>query len=416
MTSTKLSQALPIDQQDERLIQAQGMRGRLRVLSRQLQGGEIGALPVVLGLVLIFIIFQALNSYFLSSANLVDLLTQCAAIGTISIGVVLVLLVAQIDLSIGSMSGVASAVLGVGFVLHHLPLWLTIVLALIAGAVVGLIYSIAFVRFSVPSFVVTLAGLLALLGFQLKLLGANGSINIPFSSGIVEFMQTMFVPRPFSYVLMAAVSALYLVASLARVRRRRAHELSVGSVTGIFVLTGLMLVALEAATFYLNKDRGISAPFVLFVVLVVVMNFLLTRTAWGRSVFAVGGSVEAARRAGINVSRVYVSVFVLCSMFAALGGLLSAGRLATASISSGVGDTNLDAIAAAVIGGTSLFGGRGSAWSALLGIVVIESIASGLTLLNLEASVRYMITGGVLLLAVIVDSVSRHSRAAHGRA
>jgi len=416
MTSTELSQSLPIDQQDERLIQAEGMRGRLRVLSRRLQGGEIGALPVVLGLVLIFVIFQALNSYFLSSANLVDLLTQCAAIGTISIGVVLVLLVAQIDLSIGSMSGVASAVLGVGFVLHHLPLWLTMALALVAGVVVGLIYSVAFVRFSVPSFVVTLAGLLALLGFQLKLLGANGSINIPFSSGIVEFMQAMFVPRPFSYVLMAAVSALYLFSSLARVRRRRAHELSVPSVTGIFLRSGLLLVALEAATFYLNEDRGISAPFVLFVVLVVAMNFLLTRTAWGRSVFAVGGSVEGARRAGINVSRVYLSVFVLCSMFAALGGLLSAGRLATASISSGVGDTNLDAIAAAVIGGTSLFGGRGSAWSALLGIVVIESIASGLTLLNLEASVRYMITGGVLLLAVIVDSVSRHSRAAHGRA
>ena len=416
MTDTRLSEFTPIDLQDERLIQAEGTRGRLRVLARRLQGGDIGVLPVVVGLVLIFVIFQALNSFFLSTANLVDLLTNCAAIGTISIGVVLVLLVAQIDLSIGSMSGVASAVLGVGFVLHHLPLWLTMALALVAGVVVGLIYSVAFVRFSVPSFVVTLAGLLALLGFQLKLLGANGSINIPFSSGIVEFMQAMFVPRPFSYVLMAAVSALYLFSSLARVRRRRAHELSVPSVTGIFLRSGLLLVALEAATFYLNEDRGISAPFVLFVVLVVAMNFLLTRTAWGRSVFAVGGSVEGARRAGINVSRVYLSVFVLCSMFAALGGLLSAGRLATASISSGVGDTNLDAIAAAVIGGTSLFGGRGSAWSALLGIVVIESIASGLTLLNLEASVRYMITGGVLLLAVIVDSVSRHSRAAHGRA
>lgn len=416
MTDTRLSEFTPIDLQDERLIRAEGARGRLRVLARRLQGGDIGVLPVVLGLVLIFVIFQALNSFFLSSANLVDLLTQCAAIGTISIGVVLVLLVAQIDLSIGSMSGVASAILGVGFVLHSLPLWLTMVLALLAGAVVGLIYSVAFVRFSVPSFVVTLAGLLALLGFQLKLLGAHGSINIPFGSWIVEFMQVMFVPRPLSYVLMAGVAALYLLTSLARVRRRRAHELSAGSVTAILVRTGLLLVALEAVTFYLNKDRGISAPFVLFLVLVVVMNFLLTRTVWGRSVFAVGGSVEAARRAGINVSRVYLSVFVLCSMFAALGGLLSAGRLATASISSGVGDTNLNAIAAAVIGGTSLFGGRGSAWSALLGIVVIESIASGLTLLNLEASVRYMITGGVLLLAVIVDSVSRRSRAAHGRA
>jgi ABC-type xylose transport system permease subunit len=406
----------PIDLQDERLLQSQSPRVRARLFLRRLQGGEVGALPVVLGLVLIFAIFQSLNPYFLSSGNLVDLLTQCAAVGTISIGVVLVLLVGQIDLSVGSMSGVASAILGVGFVLHHWPLWLAIAIALVAGLAVGAIYGFAFVRFSVPSFVVTLAGLLALLGFQLKILGANGSINIPFDSAIVEFMQVMYVPRPVSYLLVAAVPAAYAVARLARDRRRKAEGLSTGSRTATLMTAGVMLVVLEVVAYYLNKDRGISAPFVLFVVLVVAMNFFLTRTVWGRSVYAVGGSVEGARRAGINVPRIYMSVFVLCSLFAALGGLLSAGRLATASISSGVGDTNLNAIAAAVIGGTSLFGGRGSAYSALLGIVVIQSIASGLTLLSLESSVRYMITGGVLLLAVIVDSVSRRSRAAHGLA
>ena len=156
--------------------------------------------------------------------------------------------------------------------------------------------------------------------------------------------------------------------------------------------------------------------FVFFIVLVIVMDIVLTRTRWGREVYAVGGSVEAARRAGIRVNRVYISVFVLCSSFAVIGGVLAAGRLTSATLSSGGGDVYLNAIAAAVIGGTSLYGGRGSAWSALLGVVVIQSISSGLTLLSLDSSIRYMITGAVLLLAVIIDSIARRSRAAHGQA
>jgi len=156
--------------------------------------------------------------------------------------------------------------------------------------------------------------------------------------------------------------------------------------------------------------------FLLFVALVVVTDLAIRRTGWGRSVMAVGGNVEAARRAGINVRGIYLSVFALCSTFAALGGILAGGRLAAVNQSSGGGDTNLNAIAAAVIGGTSLFGGRGSAYSALLGIIVIQSISSGLSLLNLDSSIRFMVTGAVLLLAVTIDSLSRRSRAAHGRA
>ena len=156
--------------------------------------------------------------------------------------------------------------------------------------------------------------------------------------------------------------------------------------------------------------------FGLFVGLVMAMNYALTRTKWGRSMTAVGGNREAARRAGINVRRIYATAFVLCSTLAAVGGMLSAARLASASQQAGTGDVNLNAIAAAVIGGTSLFGGRGSAYSALLGIIVIQSIASGLTLLDLSSSLRYMITGGVLAIAVIVDSLARRSRVSHGRA
>jgi ABC-type xylose transport system permease subunit len=380
----------------------------------RVRSGDIGSLPIVIGLVIIWGLFQSLNSAFLSPRNLVNLATDSVAVGVIAIGVVLVLLVAQIDLSVGSMSGVASSILGVGLTREGWPLSLAILVALAAGAVVGAVYAMVFTRFSVPSFVSTLAGLLALLGFQLHVLGAGGSINVPFTSGIVGFMQRDFVSPVLSYVLAALCAAGYLASRLLRRRRRRAHRLRAGSPVVPWVNAAVLLVGLELVCWYLNKAAGVSLPFVLLVALVIAVDFTLTRTRWGRAVYAVGGSVEAARRAGIKLSRIYLSVFVLCSVLAALGGLLSAGRLAAASISSGTGNVNLDAIAAAVIGGTSLFGGRGSAYSALLGIVVIQSIDNGLTLLNLTSAAQFMITGGVLMVAVIVDSLTRRTRAAHG--
>ena len=178
----------------------------------------------------------------------------------------------------------------------------------------------------------------------------------------------------------------------------------------------MLTAGLLAVTWYLNTDRGVPWMFGLFVGLVVAMDYALKRTRWGRSITAVGGNREAARRAGINVRGIYMSAFVLCATLASLGGVLSAARLASASQQAGTGDVNLNAIAAAVIGGTSLFGGRGNAYSALLGIIVIQSIASGLTLLDLSSSLRYMITGAVLAIAVIVDSLARRSRMSHGRA
>ena len=407
---------LPIDLQDERLIRRSGPADTLSGWFSQVRNGDLGSLPIIVGLVIIWGIFQALNPFFLSSRNLVNLAIECAAVGTISLGVVLVLLVAQIDLSVGSMSGVASAILGVGLTQLHWPLPVVLVVAMLAGAAVGLIYGVIYVRFGVPTFVITLAGLLALLGLQLNILGTNGSINIPFDSWIVRFNQQMFLPDVVSYVLAVVGAVAYAGSALARARRRTRAGLSPASPVGIVVKSVVLLVVLEVVCWYLNQARGIGAPFVLFVALVIVMNFFLKRTHWGRSVYAVGGSVEGARRAGINVTRVYVSVLMLGTMLAALGGLLSAGRLAAASISSGTGDTNLNAIAAAVIGGTSLFGGRGNSYSALLGIVVIASISSGLTLLSLDSSIRFAITGGVLMLAVIVDSISHRSRVAHGRA
>ncbi|HZO97011.1 MAG TPA: hypothetical protein VFB42_06530 [Gaiellaceae bacterium] len=373
-------------------------------------------LPILIGLGLVWGIFGATNSVFLSSANLSNLAIESVAVGTIATGIVFVLLVAQIDLSVGSMSGVASSLLGVGLTEWGLPLGVAIAIALLASVGVGLVYGIVFVRFNVPSFVITLAGLLALLGFQLWLIGSTGTINIPFGSWIVRFMQQMYLPHPVAYALAGLAAAGFAASGLARIRRRRKAELPSGSVAPRLLTSGLLLVGLEAATWYLNRANGVSYAFAFFIALVVAANVVLKRTRWGRYLYAVGASPEAARRAGINVDLVFMSAFVVCSVMAALGGLLAAGRLAAASISSGTGDVNLNAIAAAVIGGTSLFGGRGHAYSALLGILVIQSISNGLTLLALSSPARFMITGGVLLVAVIVDSVSHRSRVAHGRA
>lgn len=407
---------LPADLLDERLIQQRGLAGYWDAFRARVRAGELGSLPVIVGLVVIWGVFYLLNDRFLSPTNLVNLALQSAAVGTIAIGIVLVLLLGEIDLSVGSVSGVASAVLAVGFVNRDWPLPAALLAAVLVGTAVGLLYGLLYTRFGVPSFVITLAGLLGFLGLQLWILGDTGSINLPFDSAVVRFAQQSFLSPAVSYLLAVAVAGAYLATQVLQSRRREAAGLSGRPLQGLVVRAGLLGLLLLVTAWYLNQDRGIGYMFVLFVALVVLTDLVLRKTRWGRSVYAIGGNVEAARRAGIAVNRVYLSVFAACSTFAAVGGILAASRLAAANQSSGGGDTNLNAIAAAVIGGTSLFGGRGTAYAALLGIVVIQSISSGLTLLNLDSSIRFMVTGGVLLLAVTVDALSRRSRASHGRA
>ncbi|HTL41743.1 MAG TPA: sugar ABC transporter permease [Pseudolysinimonas sp.] len=402
-----------LEQQEE---QARGFRGWLGDIVARVSAGELGSIPVVVGLVVIWATFQILNPTFLSSTNLVNLTMQCAAVGTMAIGIVLVLLIGEIDLSVGSVSGLASAILAVAFVQNGLPLVVAILMAVAAGAIAGLIFGLLRTAFGVPSFVITLAGLLGFLGVQLYVLGARGSINIPFESVIVQFAQQWFLPAWASYTVVGLAVVVYAAQNLSRAARRTAAGLTSLSRTTIVVRSLVMLVLLTFAAWYLNLTRGVGAMFLLFLVLVVVADYVLSRTSWGRAVHAIGGNVEAARRAGIRVNRIYISVFVICSTLAAVGGVLAAARLGAANQSSGGTDTSLNAIAAAVIGGTSLFGGRGSAYSAVLGILVIMSITSGLALLNLDSSIRYMVTGIVLVLAVIVDALSRRSRAAAGRA
>ena len=404
-----------LDRADTRVRDDQGIAGSLRGFFDRVRSGDLGSLPVVVGLAVIWTVFQTINPLFLSANNMVNLLFDCATIGVISLGIVCVLMVGEIDLSVGSVSGFASALLGVMWVNADLPVALAVLAALVTGAVIGLVYALLFTRLGMPSFVSTLAGLLAVLGLQLYILGSTGSINLPYGSALVSFGQLLVMPRPVAYGLAALVAAASLYAGLRTAARRRSAGLSPRSMGGLLLRAAVLFAVLEAVAYYLNTDRGVPWMFGLFVVLVVAMDYALKRTKWGRSMTAVGGNREAARRAGINVNAIYISAFVLCSVLAAAGGVLSAARLASASQQAGTGDVNLDAIAAAVIGGTSLFGGRGSAYSALLGIIVIQSIASGLTLLDLSSSLRYMITGAVLALAVIIDSLARRSRASHGR-
>lgn len=380
--------------------------------------GDLANAPVLIGLALIWTVFAVLNPVFLSPTNLVNLTMQSAPTGVIAIGIVLLLLIGEIDLSVGSVSGLAGAILAVGATQLGLPLPVVLLAAIACGPVIGLVYGFLYTRLGVPGFVLTLAGLLAALGLQLRVLGTAGSVTIPFDSWIVQFGQQLFVPAPIMYAIDAIVVAVVAWRLVATARRRAAAGLAARSTLAIGLRVAALAVLLFFCTWYLGLGvgRGVGAMVLVFVALVAGTHLLLTRTRFGRAVYAVGGSVEGARRAGIRVNRIQISLFVLCSTFAALGGILAAARLAGANQSSGGGDVFLNAIAAAVIGGTSLFGGRGSAFSALLGVLVLTSISLGLTLLSLDSSVRYIVTGAVLVLAVTVDSLSRRSRAAAGRA
>jgi D-xylose transport system permease protein len=405
-----------IDRSDERVRNDEGVSGAIRAFLDRVRSGDLGSLPVIVGLAVIWTVFQTLNPVFLAPNNLVNLLFDCSTVGVIALGIVCILMVGEIDLSVGSVSGLASTVTGVLWVSHGWPVAVAIVAALALGALIGAIYAQLFNWLGMPSFVSSLAGLLAALGLQLYLLGNTGSINLPYGSQLVNFGQMLVMPDAVSYGLVLLVGVATFLTGYRSAQRRREAGLSAPSLAGLLARAAIAVIVLEAVAFYLNRGRGVPWMFALFVALAMMMNYALTRTKWGRAMHAVGGNREAARRAGINVRLIYVSAFVACSTFAAAGGILAASRLASASQQAGTGDVNLNAIAAAVIGGTSLFGGRGSAYSALLGIIVIQSIASGLTLLDLSSSLRYMITGAVLAIAVIVDSLARRSRVSHGRA
>jgi D-xylose transport system permease protein len=391
---------------------------------QRLRAGELGALPVIVGLAIIWTYFQTQENAFLSGRNLSNLVLQIAVTGTIAIGIVLVLLLGEIDLSVGSVAILCSAILGAAVVRHGWSWWTGILLMLVIGAAIGAFQGLWFAVIGVPSFVVTLAGLLGWQGVQQRVLGTTGTINV-FESHI-SAITTSFLPHVWGWVLAIAASALYAATrAQEQLRRRRAglpaHPIVVVVFrTMILAAIALLTVAVLNGTLknvwvFGDYDSGVPTAGVILLGLVIFFAWLTTRTTFGRYVFAVGGNAEAARRAGINVALIRIVVFSLAGTMAAIGGLIQTSRLGASSLALDPGPITLEAIAAAVIGGTSLFGGRGNVWSALLGALVIGSVANGLDLQTQPSYVKLMVEGAILLAAVTLDAVARRGRAAAGR-
>ncbi len=379
-----------------------------RALGRQLARADLSAVRVVIGIAIIWTIFASLNDRFLTSINLTNLMLQVVAVGTISIGVVLVLLLGEIDLSVGAVSGFAAGAMAVLNVHHGWGGWAAMGAALGVGIGVGLVHSIFIAWFRVPAFVVTLAGSLAWSGALLYELGDTGTVNIN-DDAIIQLTST-FLDAWIGWTAATVIVIGYLAMHLLRRRQRSTAGLPNPSIGALVARVAVLAVAVFGATAVFEDNRGTPLAVVIFVTLVVVFEFVIKRTRFGRHVLAVGGNQEAARRAGIRVQWVRTMVFVLASTLAATGGILAASRLYAVNQSTGGGDLLLLAIAGPVIAGTSLFGGRGSAWSALLGAILIGSISNGMNLLALDSSVKYMITGGVLMLAVTIDALGQRGR------
>ena len=382
-------------------------------LLRRFVAGDLAELRVVLALAVIWLVFYVQEPRFMSSVNLSNLVLQMTAVGLVSIGIVLVLLLGEIDLSVGAVSGLAAAIMAVLNVKHGWSPYLAIAAAVAAGTAIGLFQGSVFTRFAVPSFVVTLSGLLAWPGAQLKVLGETGTVNLndPKILGLTSTFYSDTVGWIFAFVAIGAYAALAL-----RARQSRVSQGLAAPQLGLVVLRiGLVSIATLVAVWVLNDDRGVPLAALILVGFCLGFFYLTTRTTFGRHIFAVGGNAEAARRAGIHVNRVRVIVFMIASSMAAIGGIMAASRLLAVNQSSGSGDFLLLAIAGPVIAGTSLFGGRGSVWHALLGALVITSISNGMDLLGLESSVKFMVTGAVLLAAVVIDAIARRQRQAAGR-
>nr|WSY57791.1 sugar ABC transporter permease [Streptomyces sp. NBC_00886] len=398
------------------LVREEGLAGYFSEFKRKLHAGDLGSIPVVVGLILICVIFQSLNSQFLSAQNLSNIAVTMVGTGMMAVGIIFVLLLGEIDLSVGSVSGVSAAITAVLTVTHGLNEWLAVIVAIASGAAIGAVHGFFFARMGAPAFAVTLAGLLFWLGFMLQLLGDQGTINLD-GDGVVGKLTTYYFSDVVAaYGLAAVAVAGFFLSSFIDNRRREAAGIPSRPPSDIVVRTALLAVVAFAAAIMFNQYKGLPLALVLFLAVLVVTDFVLRRTSYGRKIFALGGSVEASRRAGINVPAVRISVFAIAGTFAAVGGLFWASKIAAANQSAGTGDLLMNVIAAAVIGGTSLFGGRGRTWNALLGVMVIVSIQYGLALESIATPIQYMITGGVLLATVLIDSVTRRTQKTAGRA
>jgi len=391
--------------------------GIVRRWRDNVRAGEIGSGPIVAAIVFITLFFYFKNSNFVGATNFNNLILQLAGTATVAFGVVFVLLLGEIDLSVGYVGGIAAVAVaelqlpGSG---HQFPGLIAILCAILVGVAIGA-FSGSFVSFlGVPSFVVTLAVNLALQGVILRSI-PQGVIVI--QDNTVNNVANYFFSHTAGWIIGGVASAFYALAVFSGIVSRRRHGLPVGNVPlAMAKVAGVTAVALFVV-YKSNTDPRRGFPFagLLIIVLLGLWTFVANRTTFGRHVYAVGGNAEAARRAGINVTRIRMFVFMIAGGMAALGGIVFASRLRSVDLSAGGGTILLDAIAAAVIGGVSLFGGRGHPKAAVLGALVIAMISNGIDLVGYSAATKYIVTGAILLLAVTLDTISRRRLAAAGR-
>jgi D-xylose transport system permease protein len=382
---------------------------------KRMRSGDFGMLPIIVGLLLIALIFQSLNKNFLTPVNLVNLIIQMAGLATIAIGVVFVLLLGEIDLSIGYVSAVAGVTMTLAFLPpFNLPWFLAIPAGLLVVTIIGFVQGSIITGFGLPSFIVTLAGMLVWNGVVLLLVGSGGTIIL--QNSVAVAIANAFIPAFWGWIIAIGIIAVYAFNTLNHTIQRRREGLSATPTPLMLAQIIGVSILILFAVYICNLDRGVPLVGVILLIFLVIFSFVATRTPFGRYVYAVGGNAEAARRAGIPVDRIRIYVFMLSSFMAGWGGIILASRLRSVATNSGGGSLTLYAIAAAVIGGTSLFGGRGSVMSALLGALVVASVDNGMGLLGLSAGVKFIITGLVLLVAVLVDALARRSRVKSGRA
>jgi D-xylose transport system permease protein len=386
----------------------------------RIKAGDTGALPVICGLIILAIIFQSLNGNYLTAGNLVNLMVQGAVYMLFAQGMIFVLLLGEIDLSIGFIGGVAGVVTAeLIFGDHGYPWYIGIAAGLLTGAALGLFNGLIITMIGLPSFIVTLAGLLAYNGLMLIILGNGGTV--PINDDMVNNLANAVLSPLAGWVVTIVVVAIYLADMLLKERRRRSRG-NPGIPSSIVALKVIgVIVAGLAVILICNANRGRivaieGMPWVILIVLgfAALWNILLSRTAFGTYVYAIGGNAEAARRAGISVTRIRIIVFTIAGFMGGVAGLIYASRLRSVSTNLDGGTLVLYCIAASVIGGTSLFGGRGKAVHAILGGLVIASIDNGMGLLGLSAAARYVVTGVVLVIAVTLDAVASRGRASSG--
>ena len=381
-----------------------------------IKGGNLGSWPVLIGLAVIVLVFSLTAQNFFTPGNFNNILTQMAGVTLLAYGVVFVLLLGEIDLSIAYVSaiaGVVAAELQLPDSGHVLPGILPILVAVLAVVVIGAFQGSIVALIGVPSFVVTLAGLLAWQGVVQVVLGAGGPIII--QNKWINYMAQYFFSKNAGWLIAALISAAYIGGVVLGALNKRKHGVAIRNPG----LVALKLAALPVVAFVVvaisNRDRGLPFAGVLSVIFLVLWTYVAKRTTFGRHVYAVGGNPEAARRAGINVARIRILVFMLSGGMAGVGGVMLAARLSSVAPDQGGGTLLLDAISAAVIGGTSLFGGRGEVRSAILGAAVIATIANGLFIFQFSNGVIFITTGCILLFAVTLDTLARRRQAKTGR-